>query len=91
MNVTIDSPEADKLAMGRWVNERYRKGFMVELDDGTQRPVTQFELYWGTEVKRVEACERRDRDGCCGELGIQGRCDGCGGFCPKWEAAHGQV
>jgi len=68
--------DQELLQLGAWVDEHYRRGFLIEESDGTLRPITNFEMYASTFYERhtehldqlfgqwVEAFELWAADGC---------------------------
>lgn len=75
--------DAEFSEFGRWVIDHYERPFTIR-DGDTVREISSYEMIALHAARRELACEKRDRDGCCGD-GDQheGRCYGCGGWCPK--------
>lgn len=79
-----DVTHDQRMELGQWVDARYRRGFQVQLDDGSTRDATQFELNCASDYRKQEAWKVRDQKGCCGQHScIEGHCEGCGGLCPR--------
>lgn len=74
--------DAEFSEFGRWVIEHYERPFTIR-DGETVREISGYEMIALHAATRELACEKRDREGCCGVGEQEGRCYGCGGWCPK--------
>lgn len=73
----------DDIQHGLWLISHYQTPLTIAVPPSSH-PITGYEMDCLLRASRYLAEQKREREGCCGDGDqYEGRCYGCGGWCPR--------